>query len=77
MDVGYVTLQGMFFNAYFIAYLISPKLCHTFVGYLEEEAVKTYTHCISDLDQGRLPGWSTKKVDSAAACPGCVCLLPW
>ena len=46
--------------------MISPKLCHSFVGYLEEEAVKTYTHCISDLDKGRLPEWSTKKVDTHA-----------
>ena len=49
-----------------MAYVISPKLCHSFVGYLEEEAVKTYTHCISDLDKGRLPEWSTKKVDTHA-----------
>ena len=55
-------MQGLFFNAYFVAYMLSPKLCHSFVGYLEEEAVKTYTHVISDLDKGRLPEWSTKKV---------------
>lgn len=54
----------MFFNAYFVAYVLSPKTCHSFVGYLEEEAVKTYTHVISDLDKGRLPDWSTKKVHS-------------
>ena len=29
-----------------MAYFLSPRLCHKFVGYLEEEAVKTYTHCI-------------------------------
>lgn len=58
--------QGMFFNAYFIAYVMSPKLCHSFVGYLEEEAVKTYTHVISDMDKGRLPEWSTKKVPDIA-----------
>ena len=37
---------GVFFNAYFLAYLISPRACHSFVGYLEEEAVKTYTHAL-------------------------------
>ena len=26
--------------------MISPRFCHRFVGYLEEEAVKTYTHCL-------------------------------
>ena len=35
--------QGVFFNAYFLAYMLSPTLCHRFVGYLEEEAVHTYT----------------------------------
>lgn len=30
----------------FVAYLINPKICHRFVGYLEEEAVHTYTRCI-------------------------------
>lgn len=29
-----------------VAYLLSPRFCHRFVGYLEEEAVKTYTHCL-------------------------------
>lgn len=57
----FVHLQGVFFNAYFLAYILSPKSCHAFVGYLEEEAVKTYTHAIADIDRGRLPGWSNKK----------------
>jgi hypothetical protein len=35
--------QGVFFNAYFLMYMISPASCHRFVGYLEEEAVHTYT----------------------------------
>lgn len=35
--------QGVFYNLYFLAYLIAPKFCHRFVGYLEEEAVHTYT----------------------------------
>lgn len=35
--------QGIFFNLYFISYLLNPKYCHRFVGYLEEEAVHTYS----------------------------------
>jgi len=35
--------QGVFFNAYFLAYLLTPGSCHRYVGYLEEEAVHTYT----------------------------------
>jgi ubiquinol oxidase len=50
--------QGVFSNAFFLAYLVSPRTCHRFVGYLEEEAVMTYTHCIRDIEAGRLPLWS-------------------
>ncbi|KAF1356773.1 alternative oxidase-domain-containing protein [Delphinella strobiligena] len=49
--------QGVFFNAMFVTYLISPRTCHRFVGYLEEEAVITYTRELADLDAGRLPKW--------------------
>jgi Alternative oxidase len=27
--------QGIFFNMYFVTYLLAPKYCHSFVGYLE------------------------------------------
>lgn len=49
--------QGVFYNAFFLSYLISPQICHRFVAYLEEEAVHTYTRCINDLEAGRIPGW--------------------
>ena len=47
-----------FLSAFFITYLISPRICHRFVGFLEEEAVVTYTRCIEDLDAGNLPLWA-------------------
>ena len=50
--------QGIYCNMFFVSYLISPKYCHRLVGYLEEEAVKTYTHLIHDLDKGRVPEWT-------------------
>lgn len=53
--------QGVMFNSYFVLYLLSPKAAHRFVGYLEEEAVKTYTNIIKDLDEGNLPRWSKLK----------------
>jgi len=52
-----LVLQGIFVNMFFLAYLISPKFCHRFVGYLEEEAVKTYSHCLECIDNGKLPMW--------------------
>ena len=42
-------------------YLISPKFSHRFVGYLEEEAVHTYTKCLEALDNDKLPLWKDKK----------------
>ncbi|KAJ5860080.1 alternative oxidase [Penicillium soppii] len=50
--------QGVFFNLFFLSYLISPRTCHRFVGYLEEEAVITYTHAIHDVEAGKLPLWN-------------------
>ncbi|KAK4556033.1 inducible alternative oxidase 2 [Recurvomyces mirabilis] len=47
--------QGVFFNAFVACYLVSPRTCHRFVGYLEEEAVLTYTRVIEDMDAGKLP----------------------
>ncbi|KAK0522422.1 inducible alternative oxidase 2 [Tilletia horrida] len=49
--------QGVFTNAYFIAYLMAPRIAHRWIGYLEEEACTTYTRIIQDLDEGRLPEW--------------------
>ena len=49
--------QGIFFNVYFWTYLISPTFCHRFVGYLEEEAVHTYTILLKQLADGKLKEW--------------------
>ncbi|KAJ3110543.1 hypothetical protein HK100_002999 [Physocladia obscura] len=52
--------QGIFFNAYFFAYLLSPKTCHRFVGYLEESAVHTYTLCLKDIEGGgKIAHWGS------------------
>ena len=53
--------QGVFFNGLFIAYLLSPRIVHRFVGYLEEEAVHTYTRVLRELDEGKLPKWTDPK----------------
>jgi len=58
--------QGAFCIFYFLAYLIAPRFCHRFVGYLEEEAVKTYTHIIEDLDEGKLPMFSRMRAPGIA-----------
>lgn len=49
--------QGVFFNSMFLSYLISPRTAHRFVGYLEEEAVLTYSLVLKDIEAGKLPKW--------------------
>lgn len=58
--------QGVFFNAMFLSYLISPRTCHRFVGYIEEEAVITYTREIKDIDNGVLPNWAKMEAPQIA-----------
>lgn len=45
-------VQGVFFNAYFLLYLVSPKIAHRITGYLEEEAVYSYTQFLKMIDEG-------------------------
>ncbi|KAM7256816.1 hypothetical protein ACFE04_012557 [Oxalis oulophora] len=49
-----IAVQGVFFNAYFLGYIISPKFAHRCVGYLEEEAVISYTAFLRDVDNGKM-----------------------
>lgn len=47
-----VLAQGVFYNVYFLLYLISPTTAHRVVGYLEEEAVTSYTTYLAGVDDG-------------------------
>lgn len=66
MKMMIIAAQGVFANSFFLAYLMSPATCHRFVGYLEEEATKTYTLAIEDLDKGRLPKWENLQAPDIA-----------
>lgn len=44
--------QGIFFNLFFLLYLCSSKTAHRVVGYLEEEAVYSYTEYLEGIDRG-------------------------
>lgn len=44
--------QGAFYNFFFLLYVISPKTAHRVVGYLEEEAVYSYTEYLAGVDNG-------------------------
>lgn len=50
-----IASQGIFTNIFFLCYLVWPRLAHRVVGYLEEEAVYTYTHLLHQLKAGQLP----------------------
>lgn len=47
-----VIAQGIFYNIFFLLYLISSKTAHRIVGYLEEEAVFSYTEYLEGVDDG-------------------------
>ncbi|MCW8397903.1 alternative oxidase [Legionella sp. PATHC038] len=46
--------QAIFVVLYLLMYIVSSKTAHRFVGYLEEEAVVSYTHYLQELDEGRI-----------------------
>lgn len=58
--------QGVFLTFFTTAYLVCPRYCHRFVGYLEEEAVHTYTRLIEEIDAGKLPMFSNLKAPPMA-----------
>ena len=46
--------QAIFYNAYFWLYLFAPRTAHRIVGYLEEEAVVSYTQYLAQIDAGHV-----------------------
>ncbi|WP_341895543.1 alternative oxidase [Ferrovibrio terrae] len=55
-------VQGGFFNTFFLLYLLAPKTAHRIVGYLEEEAVVSYTHYLAEIDAGRHPNVAAPQI---------------
>ena len=45
--------QWVFYIAFFLLYLVSPRTAHRVVGYFEEEAVISYTLYLAEIDEGR------------------------
>ena len=54
--------QAVFYNFYFFLYLFSPKTAHRIVGYLEEEAVVSYTQFLEQIDSGQYANIRAPKV---------------
>lgn len=49
-----ILVQGVFFNLYFFLYLFFPRTAHRIVGYMEEEAVVSYTEYLKEIDSGNV-----------------------
>ncbi|GAA5165768.1 alternative oxidase [Viridibacterium curvum] len=45
--------QGVFYNLFFVVYLVSARTAHRIVGYFEEEACRSYTEYLAGIDAGR------------------------
>ena len=44
--------QGIFWNFYFVLYVLFPKTAHKMIAYFEEEAVKSYTEYLKLVEDG-------------------------
>ncbi|GBG85453.1 hypothetical protein CBR_g40095 [Chara braunii] len=53
--------QGIFANGFFVLYVISPRIAHRVVGYLEE-AVVSYTRYLEEIDAGRIENVPAPKI---------------
>jgi len=49
-----ITTQAVYFIAFSCLYVLSPKTAHRFTGYLEEEAIKSYTTLLKHVDEGKI-----------------------
>ncbi len=49
-----VCAQITFFVGYFLVYLLSPRTAHRFIGYLEEEAIQSYSAYLHEVDEGTI-----------------------
>lgn len=48
-----VAAQGIFYNAYFLLHLCSPRTAHRLTGYLAEAAVRGYTFYLQRIESGQ------------------------
>jgi Alternative oxidase len=62
--------QFGFGTAFLLAYITSPRFCHSFVGYVEEEACATYTKIVKTIEAApegsELAVWRTELAPSIA-----------
>ncbi|MEI6550762.1 MAG: alternative oxidase [Betaproteobacteria bacterium] len=54
--------QAVFWNLFFIIYVLFPRTAHRIVGYFEEEAVYSYTEYLSEIDAGKIPNTTAPQI---------------
>lgn len=62
-------MQSFLFVQFMLSYIIKPKFSHRFVGYIEEEAIQTYTRMLERIatDGSELAHWRTTKAKPECA----------
>lgn len=65
---GVVLAQQAYVLLFSFLYFFYPRISHRVVGYLEEEAVKTYSHAIEVASKqgNEISHWATKKAPKIA-----------
>lgn len=46
--------QGVFYNGFFLLYLVSSRTAHRAVGYFEQGAIVSYTEYLAEIEGGRI-----------------------
>ncbi len=54
--------QGIFWNFYFLMYVLFPKTAHRMVHYFEEEAVRSYTDYLAMVENGEVENVSAPQL---------------
>jgi len=57
-----ILAQGIFYNCFFVLYLLSPKTAHRVVGYFEEEAIVSYTEYLAGVESGKYENVPAPKI---------------
>lgn len=54
--------QAIFWNLYFVIYVFFPRTAHRITGYFEEEAVRSYTEFLYEIDCGNIENVSAPQI---------------
>jgi ubiquinol oxidase len=49
-----ISAQGIFFTCFSLAYVFNRQIAHRFVGLIEEEAIRSYTDYLAEVDKGNI-----------------------